>query len=237
MKKKRSLLHTLAWPIANETKQVYTTETSYGFRFVHTNYQTFVIDKTALDIIKYNKVNTIPSISLNLQYISNNYYFITSSYIYLKINFASSEGLQIDNQYINAISSTSLIYNQVYIDDIFFDVGIGQDYTCIENKIPKSVHKKDQSYIFAKVILSNTPGNSDTTLSNIINNNSFHIYYNSAIDNVDVINIEVYDSSLKLLQISNNFSFTLEMHEVKEVLKETFINTKTNNVNTTGNFV
>jgi hypothetical protein len=235
--KKRSLLHTLAWPIANGTKQIYTTELSYGYKFVHTNYQTFIINKAALDIIKYNKVNIIPSISLNLQYNSNNYYFVSQSYIYLKINFASSEGLQIDVQYINAISSSSLIYNQVYIDDIFFDVGIGQDYTCIENNIPTDVHKKDQSYLFAKVILSNTPGNYDSTLSNIINNNSFHIYYNSALDNVDVINIEVYDSSLKLLPMSNNFSFTLEIHEVKEVLKETFINTKTNNVNTTGNFI
>jgi hypothetical protein len=42
---------------------------------------------------------------------------------------------------------------------------------------------------------------------------------------------------MKLLSISNDFSFTVNMHEIKDVLKETLINTKNNNVNTTGNFI
>jgi hypothetical protein len=51
------------------------------------------------------------------------------------------------------------------------------------------------------------------------------------------MSIGVYDSTLKLLSNTNNFSFTLDIHEVKDVLKETLINTKTNNVNSTGNFI
>ena len=235
--KKISLLHILAWPIPNTTLNLLTPETTASFRFVHTNYQTFILNEASLSVVKYAKINTIPSISLNLQYISNDYYFVANSYIYLKINFSTSDSISEDTQYINAVSANNLLYNQVYVDDLFFDVGIGQDYTCINNTIPLQIYKKDQSSIFAKIMLSNTPGNYDSILSNIINNNSFYTYYNSSINNVDIINIEVYDSTLKLITMTNNFSFTMEIHEVKEVLKETLINTKTNNINTTGNFI
>ena len=235
--KKRSLLNIMGWPIANQTNQIYTVDSTNGFRFVHTNYQALILNKSTLSVIEYNKINTAPAVSLCLQYFANEYYFISSSYIYLKITFPSSEGVEIDSQYLNAVSANNLIYNQVYVSNLFFDVGIGQDYTCIKGNLPLDIYKKDQSYIFTKIILSNIPGNYDTTLSNIINNNSYHFYYNSTANKLDVINIEVFDSTMKLLSINNNFSFTMEIHEIKEVLKETFINTKTNNVNTTGNFI
>ena len=32
------------------------------------------------------------------------------------------------------ISDNSLKYNQVYIDDYFFNVGIGEDYNCVKNR-------------------------------------------------------------------------------------------------------
>ena len=74
-------------------------------------------------------------------------------------------------------------------------------------------------------------------MSNIINNNSFVINYSNVLDNISSISIEVYDSNLKLLTVTNNFSFTLNIHEVKDILKETLIDTKTNNVVTTGHFI
>jgi len=235
--KKISLLHILGWPIANTTEQIFAPQSSNGYRFVHTNFQSYIINQQSLAIIQYSKLNNIPSIALNLQYIANNYYFVSSSYVYLKINFESSTGIDVDSQFINAVSANGLLYNQVYIDNLYFDVGIGQDYTCLKNSSSLKVYKKDQSSIFAKIILSNTPGNFDTTISNIVNNNSFYIYYNSAANNIDTMSIGVYDSTLKLLSNTNNFSFTLDIHEVKDVLKETLINTKTNNVNSTGNFI
>jgi hypothetical protein len=41
---------------------------------------------------------------------------------------------------------------------------------------------------------------------------------------------------MKLLTVNDNFSFTLTIYQIKDVLKETLINTKTNNVNTEGYF-
>jgi hypothetical protein len=110
---------------------------------------------------------------------------------------------------------------------------------CVRDEQPYNlpVFKKNQNHIFAKLLLSNTPGNTDSTLSNIINNNSFSINYNNITDNISSVSISVYNSDLKLISLTNDFSFTLNVHEIKDVLKETFINSKTNNVTSTGNFI
>jgi len=222
--KKRTLLHILGWTILNKTDQINMTDNNYGFRFVHTNYQS-------------NLINNYPTIKLNLNYISNNYYFISNSYIYLKIYFDSHENLEKDYYYMNANSDNSLKYNQVYINDLYFNVGIGEDYNCVKDNNYLPIYKKDQSYIFTKILLSNIPGNYDTQVSNIINNNSYYINYDKIQDNLDSIKVEIYDYNMKLLFISNDFSFTANIHEIKDILKETLINTKNNNVNTAGNFI
>ena len=239
--KKRSLLHLLAWPIPNQSLQLYTVSKNSGFHFVQANYQSYIIDRNTFILNQSNLNNTItathPNLNLNLQYFSNNYYFINNSYIFLKISFdtnASSE----NNNIINAIATSNLQYDQVYINSDLLNVNIGEDYTCVTKLNPNiTIYKKDQSSIFAKILLSNIPGNIDTVVSNIINNNSFVINYSNVLDNISSISIEVYDSNLKLLTVTNNFSFTLNIHEVKDILKETLIDTKTNNVVTTGHFI
>jgi len=233
--KKRSLLNILAWPIANSTNSIYTIDQNSGFRFIQTNYQIKYANKTNLSLNRTDTSNTIPDLSLSLQKFGDSYYFVNNSYIYLKINFNVNS--KNDNVLINAISQNNLQYDQNYIDETSFIVPIGGDYMCIENYKDLTVYTKDQSYIFAKLILSNNPGNTDTTLSNIINNNSFSINYNDVLDNISSISVSVYDSNLKLLLIKNDFSFTLNVHEIKDVLKETLINSKTNNVTSTGNFI
>lgn len=235
--KKRSLLHILAWPIANETDQLITLENNSGFRFVHTNYQSQVIDKVKLNTLQGISNIYFPNYTLNLQYEGGHYFFVNNNYIYLKIYFDSHPNLEDDTQYINTVSAQSLLYNQVYINSNFFNVGIGQDYTCLPNGAFLTTYKKDQSYIFTKILLSDIPGNNDTKLSNIINNNSFYIYYDNIRDNIEYVTVELYDADMKQLFIDNSFSFTLNIHEIKDVLKETLINSKNNNVTTTGHFI
>jgi hypothetical protein len=86
-------------------------------------------------------------------------------------------------------------------------------------------------------MLSNIPGNYDIVNSNIINNNSFIINYDHVMDNIDKVGIQILDPNFRLLELNNCFSFTLNIYEVVDVLKETLINTKTNNVYSTGNFI
>jgi hypothetical protein len=235
--KKRSILGNLAWPIANSTNYLYTIDKNNGFRFVHANFQPVIINKFDSTINQKINYRPYPLLSLNLQKFTDDYYFINNSYVFLKIDFNTNYNNESNDEIVNAISSNDLQYNQNYIDSKLFNVPIGGDYTCLENNNNIIVYKKDQNHIFAKLILSNTPGNTNSTLSNIINNNNFSINYNNILDNISSINISVYDANLKLISLTNDFSFTLNIYEIKDVLKETLINSKTNNVTSTGNFI
>ena len=235
--KKRSVLNVLAWPIANQTLQIYTLDTNNGFKFIQTNTQAILINNNAVTTYQVLPKNDLPELSLNLQYYGNEYYIVNNFYVYLKLFFDTNDTLLNPDQIINAISSNGMLYNQNYIDGLLFNVGIGEDYNCAGNLSNLTVYKKDYSNIFAKILLSNVPGNFDTVLSNIINNNSFSINYDNVIDNISNVTVQVYDSNMKLLSTNDNFSFTLTIYEIKDVLKETLINTKTNNVSTEGHYI
>jgi len=234
--KKKSLLHVLGWPIANQTENIYVLEQNKGFKFVHTNYQSQVIYQASL-LSSNISSNNYPIYTLRLQYYANKYFFVNNNYIYLKIYFDSHQNLEENTQFINTVSSKSMLYNQVYINSSQFNVDIGQDYSCLKGKQYITTYKKDQSYIFTKILLSDIPGNTDIKLSNIINNNSFYIYYDSVKDNIDSVKIELFDANMKLLFTNANYSFTINIHEIKDILKETLVNSKNNNVTTTGHFI
>jgi hypothetical protein len=233
--KKRSLLNILAWPIANETLGLYTIDDNYGFKFVHSNKSKLLLSKKNIEY--YSKLNSVyPLLNLNLQYISEKYYFVNNSYIFLKLNFNSATALSHSAQYYNAISDSQRYYNQVYIDEHFFNVGIGEDYTSIDGCRYINIYKKDQSDIFAKLMVSNVPGNYDFIASNTVKN-SYYVNYDFVDDNISEISVGVYDSNMTLLTVLIDFSFTLEIHEINYVLKETLVDSKTNSVSTTGNFI
>ena len=242
--KKRSLLHKLAWPIANKTEQLLLITQNNGYRFVHTNSQSLVISSN--DILSSTSSKTIQNqfnyddtpLSLNLALGPNGEsYIVNNSYIYVKFIFQTNENIIAEDNIVNAIDNINLQYNQNYSNPYFFNVGIGEDYKCIDGYKELNIYKKNQTGIFCKILLDNIPGNYGTAVSNIIYNNNFSINYNNVLDNISSLGIEIYDSDLRLLDINNDFSFTLNIHEIKDVLKETLINTKTNNVNSQGHFI
>jgi hypothetical protein len=239
--KKRSLLRILAWPIGNQTDQVYSIVQNDGFGFVKTNYQATIINQPDLskNHSNLNRGSTIiPSYSLRLQYFSNQYYFVNDPYVYIKIKFDSNQITDNTDQVINTTSTKQSEYNRLYIINDLFNVNIGEDHTCItNNNSDVTIYEKDESNIFAKILLSNIPGNYDTITSNINMNNSYMINYSNLLNNVANVSIEIYSSNFKLLRIQNNFSFSLNIYEIKNILKETLIDTKANNVVTNGRIV
>jgi hypothetical protein len=76
-------------------------------------------------------------------------------------------------------------------------------------------------------------GNMESDAAYVINKK----YMSFCLKDFKTISVEILDSKFRQLVVNNNFSFTLEIHEVMDVLKETLINSKTNNVNSTGNFI
>ena len=120
-------------------------------------------------------------------------------------------------------------YSNSYITAI---LPLGIPLSCGEETI--KLRQKDKSNIIAKILTSTIPGNINT-LNNNINNKSIIQSFNQILDNIDVIQINILDSNYRILQSNKNYSmvikFTYDVHK----LKETNINTKTNNVDIIGN--
>jgi hypothetical protein len=235
--KKRSILSILAWAIQDESYQIYTAETNGGFKFVQSNIQNNILSGSNLKLSDYLQLNHYPILNLNLQRYNDQYYFSSNSYLFIKISFNSTTNGESSNrnEIRNAIDDNILQYNQIYVYNSDLNVGIGEDYTNIKSCYDLNLLKRDSSSIFAKIILSDIPDNYNNNILNIQNNNSYSYNYDKEIDNVDEISISIYNPSMELISLNNNFSFTLTIHELKDVLKETLINTKTNNVTVTGN--
>ena len=126
-------------------------------------------------------------------------------------------------------------YNQNYVLP-YFNVGIGENYDCdIENNIGlgelKSINKEN---IYAKIQVSNIPNNIDNNTTNINTSSIVINNYDKPMDNFSNIDIVLLDPFYREILFLRDFSFTLEIHEIINVLKETLIDSKRNNVSTTG---
>ena len=235
--KKRSLLGVINWPIANQTQNKLLVEFNQGYHFVHTNYQQSPISSEPnnglIEIFK----NNIPFYTLNLNLINNNYYIDNNPYIYIKMsfNYTTTTNTLGKQEFRSGYDAASL-FNQIYVLENAFNVGIGEDYTYIKNYTSLQLYKKELDGFFTKIILSPLQGNIDFLASNIINNNDY-ILYSGNIDNIDSVNIQVYTSDFKIMQNYKDFSFTLNLESEKTILKETLVNTKTNIVSSTGHYI
>ena len=94
--------------------------------------------------------------------------------------------------------------------------------------------KNPQNNIIAKILSSTIPGNLNT-INNNINQNYKLESFNQILDDISTIQINILDSNYRIIESNKNFSlmikFTYDIHK----LKETNINTKTNNVDIIGN--
>ena len=239
--KKRSILNLLSWPIGNITNSILVKQINCGFNFVLTNYQSSILNEqlsnpSSLVQSKSQSQISYPTTSLSLTFFNDRYYFSNPNYIYIKLTSNVSFG-ENDNQLLKSFSLDSLQYEQNYVLNSEFKVGIGEDYTYLENCNSLIVYKKDYNGLFAKVLLCPVVGNIDIITNNIINNSNVFTLYGGLINNLDEINVNILDSNLEILTTTQNFSFTLNIETDVNVLKETNIDTTTNNVNSTSHYV
>ena len=236
--KKRSILHLLGWPIPNVTNKIYVGQYNNGYNFVLTNYQGTYINQNNPNPVSFLNVtsNIFPVSTLSLYLIDNEYYFTNSNYIYIKLSTNTSFGQNI-LELISGFTLDSLQYEQYYINNAFFNVGIGEDYTYLPNCNSYTIYKKDYNNLWAKIILSPFANNVDSITSNILNNSNVYFSTANLLYNINEITIQIYDSDFKLLNTTQNFSFTLNIESDIQVLKETNIDTTTNNVNATSHYI
>ena len=65
-------------------------------------------------------------------------------------------------------------------------------------------------------------------------NSNFAKFYNKTIDELQGIKIQILTPEMILYDVGRDFSFTIEITEIVDVLKETLIDTKRDTVVTTG---
>ena len=92
------------------------------------------------------------------------------------------------------------------------------------------VNLKDQSYFFAKIIFSDkSPG--DVSILAVGGNKFF---YDALLVSLTDLTIEFFDKNGNLLDLYQNHSFTLEITEIQEILKDTLIDSRTGNISDYG---
>lgn len=158
-------------------------------------------------------VNT-NTLTFGLQNIGNSVvpYLIPEPIFFLKLTFPNGSILE------NFIVATG--YQNIDLQ--------GYKTTSVPSRITNQ--NQDFSNIFCKCKINTTPGN----FGNIDIINAERVYYNSYVNNVDAILIEFISLDNTLLTELGEISILLEITEVIPVLKETLINTKSNEIITAG---
>jgi hypothetical protein len=172
-----------------------------------------------------------PSLKLNLQMVNGEYYFVSNMFLFIKITPLNAP-VTTTNMSV-ASSNLNQQINQNYVNDSFFDTGIGNDYQCLAFSAVRqnTAQVKNYQNIFGKILLSPIPNNIENNLN--VNDN-FAFLYEKPIDELNGIKIQILDPHLIQYNLGRDFSFTIEITEIVDVLKETLIDTKRDTVVTTG---
>ncbi len=231
--KKKSILNILAWPIANNSDQTIVISSKPPFSFIHSNITGLEAQQSVQNVknIALPLYYRSPVQKLNLQFYNGQYYFMANNYFYLKIT-PTGVPLTTTNMDI-AIENANYQINQNYVLETYFNTGIGGDYQCLpSNKIRKqNAITKSYQGVFGKFILSSIPNNTETKITQ---NTNFAVLYDQPIDELTGITIQVLDENMVIYPLGRDFSFTMEISEILDVLKETLIDTKRDSVVTTG---
>lgn len=111
---------------------------------------------------------------------------------------------------------------------------ISDNLTCakgdVNTNINSSIFDRKDNFFFAKIIFSDkAPG--DVSILSVAGNKFF---YNAPLVTLSDLTVEFFDSNGKLLNLYLNHSFTLEIVEIREVLKDTLLDSRTGNIADTG---
>jgi hypothetical protein len=231
--KKRSVLNMLAWEITNDSSNDVTASYQTVFRAVWTNYQSVMVNfnqgiSTFLNLNIPD--NIFPNKKMNLQCVNGLYYFRLYDFVFIKILPLTNKSI-IDNNMLRTLDNNAITNYDVYIDNYLLNIGIGETPNCNadNNYLLKSV---DTTSIMCKILLSDVTGSINKSTANIEKNELY--FYDRSLDNIDTLEIQILDPLGKLISLTCEHSFTLEIHEIVDVLKETLVDTTRDQVFTTG---
>ena len=231
--KKRSILNMLAWEISNDSANDITASYQTVFRAVWTNYQSAMINfnQGISSILNLSiPTNVFPNKKMNLQYDTGKYFFRRYDFVFIKVLPLTNKTI-INNNMLRTLDNNANTNYEIYIDNYLLNIGIGQTPNCNVNN-NQALESVDTTNIMCKILLSDKAGNINKQTANIEKN--VLNFYDRSLDNIDTLQIEILDPEGKLLSLTAEHSFTLEIHEIIDVLKETLVDTTRDQVFTTG---
>jgi hypothetical protein len=237
--KKRTFLNLLGYSIGNQTSAFLVSSYNNGFSFVHSNRYTKILDLNIPELYYNILPSTFDLISpqTKIQFSIENglYYLSYKPFVYIQMLFVSNSSNSVIQQF-NIQSSQdgySLSINENYSNSFITAIlPLGLPLNCVQETL--KIQQKDKSNIIAKILTSTLPGNLNT-LNNNINSKPIIQSFNQILNDIKTIQINILDSSYRIIQSNKNYSMLIKFVYDVHKLKETNINTKTNNVDIIGN--
>ena len=237
--KKKTFLNLLGFSIGNQTSALLVSNYNDGFSFVHCNRYQKILDLNIPELyynILPNSYDLIsPEIKFEFSLENGKYYLSSSPFFYVQLFFINNSAQTIIQQFNIKTSQDnfSLSINKNYSNSYLTSIlPLGIAVNCGDETL--RLRQKNKNNIVAKILSSTIPGNLNT-INNNINQNYKLESFNQILDDISTIQINILDSNYRIIESNKNFSliikFTYDVHK----LKETNINTKTNNVDIIGN--
>ena len=219
-----SILYVLGWNISKYKTD--TVDEDRPFKFVHRN----------TDM----KVTSVLNVEL-LQ--TGDYIFKSPPFIFLKISFPTLPADICAGQLVRSTSDISSKLSTEYYHPLLssrsdisnkpctsVNTGCITDNYVETNETLYEILEMDDRHLFAKINISSIQGAS----YNIRNYDYEFLFYETPLNNINQIRIELLSSDGRLLELNQDHNITLEILESIDVLKETLLDTKHNNIVTTG---
>jgi len=103
---------------------------------------------------------------------------------------------------------------------------VSNNLTCAKGIANPNITDKKDNFFFAKIIFSDKlPGD-----ISILSAGGNKFFYNAPLVSLSDLTVDFFDSSGQQLVLNQNHSFTLEIIELREVLKDTLIDSRTGNI-------
>ena len=221
--KKNSILSILGWDIS-VYKDVIIDKTQ-PFKFVHRNIDTNIANKLNVELLEANK-----------------YIFKTIPFVFLKLSFPTLSEDICSGQMIRSTSEISSKLTNEYFYPIRKNISeedkpcFTRHKLCVTDNFAApitdkyEVLEKDTKHLFAKIKVNGISGR----LMPLPNYQYEHIFYDNPINNIRQIKVEVLSPDGKLMDLTQEHNLTIEIIESIEILKETLLDTKHNNIVTNG---
>jgi hypothetical protein len=237
--KKRTFLNLLGFSIGNQTSAFLVSNFNNGFSFVHSNRYPKILDLSIPELYynilpsTYDLISPQTKIQFSIE--NGQYYLSNSPFVYIQIIFVNNSSNYIIQQFNIQTSQDSynLSINKNYSNSFITSIlPLGIPLNCVLETL--KIQQKDKNNIIAKILTSTLPGNLNT-LNNNINSKPIIQSFNQILDDIRVIQINILDSNYRIIQSNKNYSMIIKFKYDVHKLKETNINTKTNNVDIIGN--